>query len=75
MRPTEQTRVMRERLENYLGSDCNEDLLAVFRRFFEDPLEPRNNDGGFRIHPLVLLLIVLTTLTALTFLCFSLVRP
>lgn len=75
MKSTQQTHATRDRLENYLGSDCNEDLLAIFRRFFEDPLKPRNKDGGFRIHPLVLLLIVLAMLTALTFLCFSLVRP
>lgn len=75
MKSTEQTQATRDRLETYLGSDRNEDLLATFRRFFEDPLKPRNKDGGFRIHLLVLLLIVLVTLTALTFLCFSLVRP
>jgi len=73
MTSTAQTEAAHGRLENYLAGDHNGDLSAIFWRCLEDPLKPRNEDGGFRTNPLLLLLIVLAMLGMITFLCFSLV--
>jgi hypothetical protein len=64
--------ILYERLENYLSQEREETLTSALRRLIEDPLRPRTKNGGFRLNPILLLLIVLTALSAGTFLYFSL---
>jgi hypothetical protein len=75
MKRNPQIETMRERLQSYLN-DAREDIvLVVLRRVIEDPLKPRNEMGGFRLNPILLLLAVLITFSVGTFLFFSFVNP
>ena len=75
MRPNSQTEAMRYRLQSYLNDGREDTFLAVLRRVIEDPLRPRNEMGGFRLNPILLLLAVLITFSVGTFLFFSFVNP
>ena len=75
MRPNSQTEAMRYRLQSYLNDGCKDTVVAVLRRVIEDPLKPRNEMGGFRLNPILLLLAVLITFSVGAFLFFSFVHP
>jgi hypothetical protein len=75
MRPNSQTEAMRYRLQSYLNDGREDTVLAVLRRVIEDPLRPRNEMGGFRLNPILLLLAVLITFSVGTFLFFSFGHP
>ena len=75
MRPSSQTEAMRYRLQSHLNDGREGTVLALLRRVIEDPLRPRNEMGGFRLNPILLLLAVLITFSVGTFLFFSFVNP
>jgi hypothetical protein len=62
---------MRERLQCYLAQAREDTILASLRYWAEDPLKPRTENGSFRWNPILLLLAVLATFSAGTFLYFS----
>lgn len=66
---------MRERVGTYFACEPDERLLASLRRSLEDPLKPRTKNGGFRINPILLLLIVLGAFSVSTFLYLSVLQP
>jgi len=63
---------MCERLQSYLTQEREDTILASLRHWTEDPLKPRTENGSFRLNPILLLLAVLATFTAGTFLYFGL---
>ena len=65
---------MRNRLLGYFEQNPEETLLLTLRRWIEDPLKPRNENGRFRLNPILLLLAVLIAFSVCTFLFFSLVQ-
>lgn len=75
MKPKADIEAMRNRLRSYLAEDREVTLAASLRRRFEDPLKPRNENGRFRANPILVLLAVLVTFGAGTFLFFSFVQP
>jgi hypothetical protein len=75
MRPNSQTEAMRYRLQSYFNDGREDTVLAVLRRVIEDPLKPRNEMGGFRLNPILLLLALLITFSAGSFLFFGFVHP
>jgi hypothetical protein len=75
MKRNPQIETMRGRLQSYLNDRREDTVLAVLRRVIEDPLKPRNEMGGFRLNPILLLLVVLITFSVGAFLFFSFVNP
>jgi hypothetical protein len=71
MRRSPQIEAMRERLQTRLAQDREEIILASLRRWTEDPLKPRSDNGSFRVNPILLLLAVLGMFSAGTFLYVS----
>jgi hypothetical protein len=75
MRRSPQIEAVRERLQTCLAQDREETILASLRRWTEDPLKPRSDNGSFRVNPILLLLAVFGTFSAGTFLYFSFGGP
>ena len=75
MRPNSQTEDMRYTLQSYLNDGREDTILASLRHWTEDPLKPRTENGRFRLNPVLLLLAVLITFSAGSFLFFSFVHP
>jgi hypothetical protein len=75
MRRSPQIETMRERLQSYLAQEHEDAVLASLRRWMEDTLKPRTDNGGFRWNPILLLLAVLITLSTGVLLFFSFVHP
>jgi hypothetical protein len=75
MRRNPQIETMRERLQGYVAQEREDTVLAVLRRLIEDPLKPRNEMGGFRLNPILLLLAVLITFSVGAFVFFSFGHP
>jgi hypothetical protein len=71
MKPSPQIRTLQEKLQRYLAQEPEDTLLASLRRWTEDPLRPRSENGSFRLNPILLLLAVLAGFSAGTFLYFS----
>ena len=71
MRRSPQIETLRERLQSYLAQEREDTILASLRHWTEDPLKPRTENGSFRLNPILLLLAVLATFCAGTFLFFS----
>lgn len=71
MRRSPQIETLRERLQSYLAQESKDTILASLRHWTEDPLKPRTENGSFRLNPILLLLAVLATFSAGTFLYFS----
>jgi hypothetical protein len=71
MKRSLQIETKRERLQSYLAQEREDTILASLRRWTEDPLKPRTENGSFRLNPLLLLLAGLATFSAGTFLYFS----
>ncbi len=75
MRRNRQIETMRERFQSYLAQEREDTILASLRHWTEDPLKPRTENGRFRLNPVLLLLAVLITFSAGSFLFFSIVHP
>jgi hypothetical protein len=75
MKENEQTERMRQRLRECFEQNPEEGLLGAFSRRIEDPLRPRDENGRFRLNPILLLLAVLIAFTTGAFLLFSIVQP
>ena len=75
MKRSPQIETMRERLQSYFAQEREDTILASLRHWTEDPLKPRNEMGGFRPNPILLLLAVLITFSVGAFLFFSFVHP
>jgi hypothetical protein len=71
MRRSPQIEAICERLQGYVAQEREDTILASLRHWTEDPLKPRTANGGFRLNPILLLLAVLITFSAGTFLYFS----
>jgi hypothetical protein len=71
MKRSPQIETKRERLQSCLAQEREDTILASLRRWTEDPLKPRKENGSFRLNPLLLLLAGLATFSAGTFLYFS----
>jgi hypothetical protein len=71
MKRNPQIETKRERLQSCLAQEREAAILASLRRWTEDPLKPRTENGSFRLNPLLLLLAGLATFCAGTFLYFS----
>ena len=74
MTRNEQTERMSQRLLRYFEQDPEETILRTLCRSIEDPLKPRNENGQFRLNPILLLLAVLIAFSVCIFLFFSLVQ-
>ena len=75
MRRNLQIETMRERLQSYLAQEREDTILASLRHWTEDPLNPRTENGSFRLNPIMILLAGLATFSAGAFLFFSLGHP
>jgi len=75
MRRNQQIETMRERLQSYLAQEREDTILDSLRHWTEYPLKPRTENGSFRLNPILLLLVVLITFSAGSFLFFSIVHP
>jgi hypothetical protein len=71
MKRSPQIESQREKLRSYLAQKAEDTLFASLRRWTEDPLMPRSENGSFRLNPILLLLAVLAGFSAGTFLYFS----
>ena len=74
MKRNPQIETMRERLQSYFAQERGDTILASLQHWTEDPLKPRTEKGGFRLNPILLLLAVLITFSACSFLLFSFVH-
>jgi hypothetical protein len=59
--------------ESYFAQEREDTILASLRHWTEDPLKPRTENDGVRLNPILLLLAVLITFSAGSFLFFSFV--
>jgi hypothetical protein len=75
MKHSSELESLRQRLDTYLAQDEQGSFLAAVRRRSEDQLRPRTKDGRFRPSAIVVLVVVLTMLSILTFAAFTVVRP
>ncbi len=71
MKENAQVDRMRQRLREFHAQDPEAHFFASLLRRVEDPLNPRTENGGFRLNPMFLLLAVVLALAAGTFLSFS----
>jgi len=71
MKRTEQFGPIRDRLTSFHAQDPEENFSRRMLRLLEDPLKPRNQEGRFRVNPILLLLAALAVVTIGTFLYFS----
>ena len=74
MSNTEQTTGVVKRLRRYHAADRQESLMETMRRWIEDPLKPRTNEGNPRVNPILVLLAVIVLLAGGTFLVFSFIQ-
>lgn len=75
MRHSPEVESARQRLDSYLAQDNQESVAAAVRRRFEDSLRPRSKEGRFRPSQIVLLVVVLSLFSVLTFVGFTVMRP
>jgi cytoskeletal protein RodZ len=75
MKHSPEVKAVRQKLASHLAQDKQQSVAAAVRRCFEDPLRPRSEDGRFRPSAIILLMAVLTMLSILTFIGFTVVRP
>jgi len=60
------------RLRSLHSGNGEEPIGDAFRRWIEDPIEPKTNKGSLCINPILVLLAVMAVLAGATFLFFSL---
>ena len=59
------------RLREFHAQDPEASISRRMRRLLEDPLQPLNTNGRFRINPMLILMAAILALAAGTFLFFS----
>jgi hypothetical protein len=64
---------MHDRLMDFYMQNSKERFCEVLQRLLEDPLKPRDEQGRFRVNPIVLILTLVLALVFGTFLLFNLV--
>jgi len=65
---------MHDRLIDFHMQNPKERFCDALLRLVEDPLKPREEDGRFRVNPILLLLALILALALGTFLLFSFVQ-
>jgi hypothetical protein len=65
---------MHDRLVDFHRQNPREGLRDVLLMWVEDPLKPRDEDGRFRVNPILLLLTLVLALALGTFLLLSFVQ-
>jgi hypothetical protein len=74
MKANTQLGEMHDRLIDFHMQNPKERFCDALLRLVEDPLKPRDEDGRFRINPILLLLALVLALAVGTFLLFSFVQ-
>lgn len=62
------------RLRSFHAKDQEEWLVGALRRWIEDSITPKTDEGNLRVNPILVLLTAMTMLAGGTFLLFSLVQ-
>ena len=75
MKANAQLGQMHDRLIDFHMQSSKERFCDALLRLVEDPLKPRDEDGRFRVNPILLLLAIVFALVFGTFLFFSMVQP
>jgi hypothetical protein len=65
---------MHDRLTDFHRQNPREGLGDALLMYIEDPLKPRDENGGVRVNPILLLLAIVLALVFGAFLFFSVVR-
>ena len=74
MKANAQLGEMHDRLIDSYMQNPKERFCDALLRLVEDPLKPRDEDGRFRVNPILLLLSLVLALALGTFLLFSFVQ-
>jgi hypothetical protein len=74
MKANAQLGEMHDRLIDFHMQSSKERFCDALLRLVEDPLKPRDEDGRFRVNPILLLLTLVLVLALGTFLLFSFVQ-
>jgi len=74
MKANAQLGEMHDRLIDCYAQNPKERLCDALLRLVEDPLKPRDEDGRFRVNPILLLLTLVLALALGTFLLLSFVQ-
>jgi len=74
MKANTQLGEMHDRLIDSYLQNPKERFCDALLRLVEDPLKPRNEDGRFRVNPILLLLALVIALALGTFLLLSFVQ-
>jgi hypothetical protein len=74
MKANAQLGEMHDRLIDFHMQSSKERCCDALLRLVEDPLKPRDEDGRFRVNPILLLLTLVLALALGTFLLFSFVQ-
>jgi hypothetical protein len=62
------------RLRSFHSENGDERFGRALRRWIEDPVKPKTDEGNLRINPILVLLTAMAVLAGGTFLVFSLVQ-
>ena len=73
MKTNAQLGEMHDRLIDFYMQNPIERFCDALLRLVEDPLKPRDEHGGFRVNPILLLLAIVFALVFGSFLFFSMV--
>ena len=71
MKRNKQFGPLRDRLREFHAQDPEASISHQMWRLLEDPLQPLNTNGRFRINPVLILLAAILVLATGTFLFFS----
>ena len=74
MKANTQLGEMHDRLIDFHLQNPKERFCDALLRLVEDPLKPRDEDGSFRVNPILLLLTLVLALALGTFLLLSFVQ-
>jgi hypothetical protein len=74
MKANAQLGEMHDRLIDFYMQNPKERFCDALLRLVEDPLKPRDEDGCFRVNPILLLLTLVLSLALGTFLLLSFVQ-
>jgi len=62
------------RLRSFHSGNGEQPLGDALRRWIEDPVKPKTNQGNLRVNPILVLLTAMAVLAGCTFLFFSMVQ-
>jgi hypothetical protein len=74
MKANTQLDEVHDRLIDFHMQDPKERFCDALLRLMQDPLKPRDEDGRFRVNPILLLLTLVLALALATFLLLSFVQ-